>query len=106
MAEQQCVGHIQLVFFDEIQGETILLGGASFFSPQESEAAWQNVPEFEGMSAFMADRLDENEDIIDDKLVSEDTCERLLGKPINLLIAEGRARLAAELQQKALLSPI
>ncbi|MBE0317760.1 hypothetical protein [Xanthomonas citri] len=41
--------------------------------------------------------MDSNGDIIDDKQVSAETCESLMGLPIAQLIAEGRAKLAAEL---------
>lgn len=86
---QSCAGYIQLVFFDDTTGETVKLGGAGFLTKADDDAAWANVPTFAGESSFMADRLDANHDIVDDKAVSAETCERLTGKPIQTLIAEG-----------------
>ena len=96
-----CAGHIQLVFFDDTTGETVTLGGAGFLTKAEDDAAWANVAAFAGESSFMADRLDANRDIVDEKAVSAETCELLTGKPIQTLIAEGRAALAAELASYA-----
>ena len=53
MTDQKCVGYIQLVFFDDIQGETICLGGAGFVSVKEDETTWAAIPEFADMSSFM-----------------------------------------------------
>lgn len=97
--EAPCVGYIQLVFFDTASNEVTHLGGAGFITPEEDTAAWANIPAFSGQSNFMADRLDANYDIIDDKPVSAETCERLMGQPIEQLIAEGRRKLAAELAE-------
>ncbi len=98
---QSCVGYIQLVFFDDTTGETVTLGGAGFLTKADDDAAWASVPTFNGNSSFMADRLDSNGDIVDDKAVSAETCELLTGKPIQTLIEEGRAALAAELASYA-----
>jgi len=97
--EEKCAGYIQLVFFDDTTNETVTLGGAGFVTKEEDDAAWANVPAFEGESSFMADRMDANRDIVDDKPVSAETCERLTGKPIAQLIADGRAKLTADLAE-------
>ncbi|UIE45344.1 hypothetical protein FICKIIDM_04495 (plasmid) [Xanthomonas citri pv. punicae] len=52
---------------------------------------------FRATLLYIADLMDSNGDIIDDKQVSAETCESLMGLPIAQLIAEGRAKLAAEL---------
>lgn len=95
--EQQCVGYIQLVYADTASNQVITLGGAGFITHAEDEEAWANVATFDGATNLTADRLDANRDIVDDKPVSVETCERLMGKPIADLIAAGRAQLAAEL---------
>ena len=97
MNQEQCVGFIQLTFFDDVSGEAVTMGGAGFVTVQEVDAAWANVAPFDGESSFMADRLDAERDIIDDRTVSAETYEALMGKPIAELIANGRAQLAAEL---------
>jgi hypothetical protein len=93
----ECVGYIQLVFFDHTQGEVVVIGGAGFATRQADDAAWEDIPEFSGETSFMADRLDAQRDIVEDKPVSVETCERLMGKSIAQLIADGRASLQAEL---------
>lgn len=95
--EEKCSGFIQLVFFDDKSNEVITIGGAGFLAATEFEEAWNNLPTFKGKSSFQADRLDEQGDIVDEKTVDVVTCETLMGKPITALIAEGRAKLAAEL---------
>ncbi|MDA8093306.1 MAG: hypothetical protein M0T84_05225 [Betaproteobacteria bacterium] len=99
MKSEKCAGFIQLVFFDDSMGEIVTLGGAGFVTQAEDDAAWENVPTFEGVSNFMADRMDSSRDIYDDKPVSAETCERLMGKPIATLIREGRAMLTASLSE-------
>lgn len=95
--EEKCVGYISLVFFDDRCGEVVNIGGAGFVTEAEFEEAWTNVPTFTGKSNFQADRLDAQRDIVDEKTVDVVTCEKLTGKAITTLIAEGRAKLAAEL---------
>jgi hypothetical protein len=95
--EQQCVGFIQLVYSDTASNQVITLGGAGFITHAEASAAWVDVPRFTGETNLVADRLDANRDIIDDKPVSAETCERPTGTPIADLITAGRAALAREL---------
>ncbi len=90
-SKKKCAGHIQLVFFDDATDETVTLGGAGFLTKEEDDAAWANIPIFSGESRFMADRMDADLSIVDNKIVSAETCERLTGKPIAQLIADGRA---------------
>ncbi|VVE56848.1 hypothetical protein PAQ31011_05149 [Pandoraea aquatica] len=96
-AEVPCVGYIDLVFFDGLMNEAVCLGGAGFVSASEDEMAWENVPAFSGYSSFQADRKDANGDIIEEKSVSAETCEALMGQPISDLISMGRAKRKAEL---------
>lgn len=93
--KQQCVGSIRLVYADTTSNQVITLGGAGFISRTEDDAAWANVPAFAGVTNLVADRLDANGDIIEDKPVSAETCELLMGALIADLIAVGRAKLAA-----------
>lgn len=92
--EQQCVGSIRLLYADTISNDVITLGGAGFITREEDDAAWGNVPAFAGATNLVADRLDANGD---DKPVSVETCEVLMGASIEQLIAAGRAKLTAEL---------
>ena len=98
-AQPQCHGYISLVFFDDTTGEAVNIGGAGFLTEAEFQAAWDDVPEFLGTSCFQADHLDAQGDIVGEKAISADVCEVLMGAPIASLIAEGRAKLAAELAE-------
>lgn len=95
--KEKCAGFIQLMFFDDKSNEGITIGGAGFLTASELGASWDNLPTFNGKSSFQADRLDAQGDIVDEKTVDVVTCEMLMGKPITTLIADGRAKLAAEL---------
>ena len=95
--DESCAGYIGLVFFDDTTNEAVNIGGAGFLSKEECDAAWANVAEFDGESSFQADMMDGQRDIVDDRRVSAETCEFLTGRKIATLIAEGRAKLAAEL---------
>lgn len=97
--ELESVGFISLVFFDDTTGEAVTIGGAGFPTEAEFAEAWDNVPTYAGKSNFQADRLDAQRDIVGEKTVDVVTCERLMGKPITTLIAEGRAKLVAELAE-------
>lgn len=97
----KCTSYIQLFYCDDATNTAVPIGGAGFLTRSEGDRAWANVPTCRGESDFMADRMDANRDIVDDKQVSAETCERLMGKPIDQLISEGRARLAAELAKPA-----
>lgn len=90
---EKFTGYIRLVFFDQKTNQVIILGGGGFTDSESEVKAWASVPIFEGESNFMADRLDDNMDILDEKPVSAEVCEYILGKPIAELIASGRIHL-------------
>lgn len=87
------VGYIELSFFDSASDQVICIGGAGFDAQKALDEAWGNVPKSDSETDFMADRRDVEDDIVDEKPVTAQTCEQLMGKPIAVLIAEGRARL-------------
>lgn len=90
---KQCASYIELQFFDGSKNQVVSLGGAGFRTTEEGDAAWANIPVFPGETAFMADRLDTDENIVEEKPIGAEICEQLLGRSIAVLIAEGRARL-------------
>lgn len=91
-------GYIELQFVDSCSNQIVSIGGAGFKTEDELAAAWADIPPFPGDTAFVADRLDAECDITDDKPISAETCEALMGRPIAELIAEGRANLKASLE--------
>ncbi len=95
--EQGCVGSIRSVYADTTSNEVITLRGAAFISREEDDAAWANVQAFAGATNLVADRLDANGDIVDDKPVSVEMCEVPMSASIEQLMAADRANLAGEL---------
>ena len=83
---------IRLMFADARMNVVTPIGGAVWDSQHEQELAWAVIPTLPAdcHSAFHADLLDENGDILEDKPVSAETCEALMGQPIAALIDEGR----------------
>lgn len=89
---KQKIHEIRIVFSDDLMNGVTTIGGAGWLTQEEQEAAWAAIPDLgEGSSsAFLADFIDENGDIVKDKRISAETCEALMGKPISVLIEEGR----------------
>lgn len=83
-------GFIQLCFCDEKNNRFVILGGAGFLTEQEVKLQWDSLPKFEGKTSFIADLLDADKSIIDDRPVSAETCELMLGSTIAELINAGR----------------
>lgn len=92
MTTEKCAGYIQLTFRDDANNGFVTLGGIGLLTQAEVKAYWADVPKFEGESAFIADLMDVEQDIVDDRVISAETCERYLGKSIDVLIAEGREK--------------
>ncbi|MBY8968781.1 hypothetical protein J1G33_00070 [Pseudomonas sp. P867] len=85
-----------ITFADEENNGFVTLGGAGWETQTEWEQQWQDIflsrlgdadP-----STLFADKLDQDGDQIDEKRVTAETVERLLGRPLDELIAEGRAK--------------
>ena len=81
------------MYADTASNQVITLGCAGFITLADDDAVWAGVPAVVGETTLVADRLDANCDIVEDKPVSVETCERLMGAPIAHLIAAGRAKL-------------
>lgn len=92
---QASIGGIELTFMDSSRNVVLSLGGASFDSDKASQKAWDSIPTFNGESSFMADLLSIDGDIIEDRAVSAETCEHLLGRKIQVLISQARTQLKA-----------
>ncbi len=89
---------IQLMFMDEHANRFILLGCAAWLTREQQLARWDEIPALleDDFSSIRADLLDFDGSILEDKAVSSEICERLLGKSISQLISEGRRELAKE----------
>lgn len=85
-----------IIFGVEENNGFITLGGSGWESQGEWEQQWQDIfvsPMGDAdLAMLIADKLDQNGDLIDEKRITAETAERLLGHPLAELIAEGRAK--------------
>ena len=84
---------IRITFIDEKMNGLTPIGGSTWVAKQQQLHQWSAIPEFSqlGHSSFIADLLDKDAStILAVKRISAETCERLFGLPIALLIEEGR----------------
>lgn len=99
--QHESAGYIQLMFLDERNNEVITLGGAGFPTAAQLQEEWDAIPVFSGATSFLADLLDAEGVIVDDREVCAEFCEAKLGKPIADLIEAGRKALTDELHEHA-----
>lgn len=85
---------IRLIFADDTKGGITVIGAAGWLTQAEQAQAWERVDAITGNheSSFFAELLDPEDYVIEDKRISAATCEMLMGKPIQVLIEEGRAK--------------
>lgn len=87
---------IAITFADEENNGFVTLGSAGWETQAEWEQQWQDIRVSplgdEDPSTLFADKLDLDGDQIDEKRVTAETVEHLLGRPLDELIAEGRAK--------------
>ena len=92
---------IRLIFADDSMNGVTPIGGAAWTTQEEQLKAWAAIPALAKPhdSSFLAELLDENDEIVDDMHVSAETCARLMGKPIDEFISEGRKKTAYTVEQ-------
>src|SRR5277367_6047788 len=91
---------IRITFVDEKMNGLTPIGGSVWAAKQQQLRQWSAIPEFPpmGHSSFIANLLDKDAStILAAKRISVETCERLFGQPIALLIEEGRKDACAAL---------
>lgn len=99
MQSQKCAGYIQLTFLDESNNEFINLGGAGFLTVTDLQNEWATIQAFDGKTSFIADLLDNERSMVDERPIRAELCEAKLGKPIAELIEAGRKALVEELKK-------
>ncbi|WP_043003083.1 hypothetical protein [Comamonas testosteroni] len=85
---------IRLIFADDAKGGITVIGAAAWNTQLEQQSAWNAVQKLNGEhdTSFFAELLDPQDEVLEDIPVTAETCERLMGKPIQALIEEGRAK--------------
>ncbi|HBP1602372.1 TPA: hypothetical protein L5U90_003476 [Pseudomonas aeruginosa] len=98
MKEQQPMWCIAITFADKERNSFLTLGGAGWHSKAEWQAQWEALPAsalgYDDPDSLIADKLDQDDDLIDDKPITAATAEMLLRRPIVELIAEAQAKAA------------
>ena len=80
---------IAITYRDDENNRLIELGGAAWETQQEWDNAWDNIPVArDDLACCIADKIDGNDDIVEDRIVDRETVETLLGKPISQLIED------------------
>ena len=87
---EKTAGAIAFVFADKRDNRIIELGGAAWLNADVVQREWNALPTAPGETLFLADLYDAEGVIVDDRMVTAETVEAKLGKPIAALIEEGR----------------
>ncbi len=84
---------IAITFLDSANNGIVALGGAGWPTRFEQDREWEKIPAASAGedAALFADKLDHSGDRLEDRPITPSTVEALLGKPLETLIAEGRA---------------
>jgi hypothetical protein len=101
--EKASVWCIAITFADEENNGFVTLGGAGWESQAEWESRWAQMPVsplgVHDPANLIADKLDQGGDQVDEKFITAETAEYLLGRPLAELIAEGRAKTPFTMRQ-------
>ncbi|MCD8459798.1 hypothetical protein LPH44_12050 (plasmid) [Xylella taiwanensis] len=89
--------NIFVIFTDTENNIFLTLGGAGWETKAEWEDEWNRIPESPfgsgDSSMLMLEKIDENGYQTDDRPITAETAEILLGKPIDVLIEAARSSL-------------
>jgi hypothetical protein len=86
---------LRVSFCDSAHNAFVTLGGAGFDSQAEWQAQWDSIPGadlgYDDPWKLTLDKLDAAGDLVDERPISRPVAERLMGEPLEDLIARGRA---------------
>ncbi|EPE5122108.1 hypothetical protein ACSI09_002280 [Escherichia coli] len=101
MDAEKAVWCIAITFADPASKGFVTLGGAGWESRVECDQEWGKIPaaptDRNYPNKLFADKLDRNGDRLEERPITVATVEALLGKPLDVLIAEGRASVCSVL---------
>ena len=80
---------LEITFCDEANNRFLSLGGAAWKTKRERDANFATIPAANSDSPFIID-VENDYDIVDERLVSQRTVEKLLGKPVGEAIKAAR----------------
>jgi hypothetical protein len=72
---------MEITLADETRHEIRSLGGAGYLTKREALRSWGAIPS-SSPSELVLDLIDPKGDIVDDKYISRDTAETLLGRAV------------------------
>lgn len=82
---------LRVTFCDSENNQFLSLGGAAWRTKRERDANFAAIPPARTATLFIVD-LENDEGIADDRMVTKETAEALLGRPVSQLIEEARVR--------------
>lgn len=101
MEAEKAAWCIAITFADPVSKVFVTLGGAGWASRAERDQEWAKIPASpfnpKHPDNLFADKLDRNGDRLEERPITVSTVEALLGKPLDVLIAEGRASVCSVL---------
>lgn len=88
--------YLQITYADKEFNGFAECGGAGFKTQEEWEQQWSTIPESplkdKDPDGLILDKLDTGMQRVDEKFITRQTAEQLLGKGYDQIIAEGRER--------------
>lgn len=103
MQSEKPMWAIAITLCDAEKNGFVTLGGAGWHDRDEWNRQWAAIPESplgaDDPAMLTADKIDDADDRVDERFITAETAERLLGRPLVELVAEGRANTAFTLDQ-------
>ena len=99
-------GSIRLVYLDEARMQLLHLKNLPFETLALRDLAWQRVSEVSDIGGFMADLLNADGHVEDERYISAETCSTLAEISVLHLVADGRVRLAEHRRLGAARGPV
>lgn len=103
MKSEEPMWTVAITFCDVEQNGFVTLGGAGWQDRDEWSRQWAAIPASslgaDDPAMLMADKIDDSDDRVEERFITAETAERLLGRPIAELISEGRANTTFTLGQ-------
>lgn len=86
--------YLQITFADEKFNGFAVCGGVGIESKDEWERQWHDIPASplgdKDPCSLLLDKMSPDLEFIEEKFITKETAERLLGKPYEQIIADGR----------------
>lgn len=96
---------IRWTHFNPSTGQALTLAETDFPTDAEALAVWQTLPASDDDIGFLAELVDADGELIADRIVSMEVCERYTGRPAAQLAAQALAAFEAASAKVQALNP-